>query len=197
MNNPVQIKVEGKNKNIKVEVSGGQIVSVKDDIYHIRCVNPGIKVISVYLNTTSGRKLIATQEQIVKNPLVYFCGIKIDSTSKYLKLKGTQFYAYSEYYKKQMPVTSFEMYYVDDTLVKKIEPVILKSDTCMLSPEMKRRVLSFQPKHNYMYFYNIICQVPDGSKRILDPIEFHILDPDTLHDFNKYTLVYSLKRKKL
>jgi hypothetical protein len=196
MNNPIQVKVTGRNKNIKVVIPGGQIMSQKNDVYFVRFLRPGAMVISVYLNTPKGRILIATQQQLVKNPPVYFCGIEIDSSSKYLNLRGTQFYAYSEYYKKKMPVTSFEMYYVDDTLVKKIDPVILKSDTCILSPEMKRKVLTFQPKHNYMYFYNIICQVPDGSKRILDPVEFHIEDAEP-HEYGKMKLVYSLRRKKL
>jgi hypothetical protein len=196
LNNPIQVKVTGRNKDIKVVISGGQIISRQGDIYYVRFLRPGASVISVYLNTPKGRKLIATQQLPVKNPVVYFCGIEIDSSSKYLNLKGTQFYAYSEHFKKKMPVVSFEMYYVDDTLVKNIQPIILKSDTCMLSAEMKKRVLSFQPNHNYMYFYNIVCQVPDGSKRILDPIEFHIQEPAEGRVYNQLTLVYSLKRRK-
>lgn len=193
--NPVRIHVTGRNQNINVVVVGGQILSIKDDTYYIRFTRPGATVISVYLKTSSGAKLIATKQQVVKSPTIYFCGIQVDSSSRYLKIRGCNFYAYSDYTKKEMPVVSFEMNYVDDTLVKKIQPVILKSDTCVLSAEMKKKIFNFQPHHNYMYFSNIICQVPDGSKRMLDPIEFRIVE-DPANKL-KVSLIYTVRRKKL
>lgn len=193
--NVVRIQLKGRNREIKVVASGGQIMSVKDDTYYIRFTRPGAAVISVYLKTSSGYRIIATKQMLVKSPPIYFCGIQIDSSSRFLKIRGCNFYAYSDYAKKEMPVVSFEMYYVDDTLVKKIEPVILKSDTCMLSPEMKKKIFNFQPHHNYMYFSNIICQAPDGSKRMMDPVEFRIVE-DPANKL-KLSLIYSVRRKKL
>lgn len=195
INNPVIIKVKGKNKKIDVKVTGGKVMSTEGDTYFVRFTRPGPGLISVYQNTPAGRKLIATKMQVVKSPSIYFCGIKMDSTSKYIKLKGTNFYAYSDHYKKEMPVISFEMYYVDDTTVKKMEPVKMRSDTCMLSAEMKKRILNFQPRFNYIYFHNIILGVPDGSKRLLDPIELNVV-VDTA-DKEKLSLRYSVRRKKL
>lgn len=195
MNNEVVIKVKGRNKNINVKVTGGRIMSSQGETYLIRCVKPGSAVVAVYQNTPTGSKLLATKMFVIKDPVIYFCGIKMDSTSRFLKLTGTNFYAYSEHYKQIMPVISFDMYYVDDTTAKKIVPVDMKSDTCMLSPDMRKRILSFQPHHNYIYFHNIICRVPDGSKRILDPIEFNVIQDTT--NKKSLTLSYSVRKKKL
>jgi hypothetical protein len=93
-----------------------------------------------------------------------------------------------------MPVISFEMYYVDDTTANKIDPVRMKSDTCMLSADMKKLILNFQPNHNYIYFHNIICSVPDGSKRILDPIELNVVVDKA--DTEKLSLIYAVRKKR-
>jgi hypothetical protein len=195
MNNPVTIKVVGKNKEIEVKATGGKVMSVEGDTYFVRFTRPGPGLITVYQNTSSGKKVIATKVQHVKSPPLYFCGIKMDSTSKSIKLRGTNFYAWSDHYKQIMPVVSFEMYYVDDTTVKKLNPIKMRSDSCMLSPEMRKRILSFQPRFNYIYFHNIILEVPDGSKRLLDPIELNVV-VDT-SDKEKLSLMYSVRRKKL
>lgn len=195
MNNPVEIKLKGRNKNIVVSVSnGGKVMSTEGDTYYIRFVRPGSVVISVFQYTSSGRRLLATKMQEVRSPDIFFCGIKMDSSSRSIKLKGINFYAYSNYYKQMMPVSSFDMYYVDDTTAKKIEPIKMRSDTCMLSPDMRKRVLGFQPNHNKIYFHNIICSVPDGSKRFLDPMELRVIQDTTNKE--KLSLTYWLKKKK-
>jgi hypothetical protein len=195
INNPVIIKLQGRNKNISVEVSsGGKIITKTNDTYFIRFLRPGMGVVSVYLYTPTGKKLIATKMQEIRSPAVYFCGIKMDSSSRSIKLRGINFYAYSEYYKIAMPIASFDMYYVDDTTLKKIEPIKISSDSCMISPEMRKRILRFQPLHNYIYFHNIICNVPDGSKRMLDPIELNVV-VDTANR-KELSLKYSVRRKK-
>lgn len=195
INNPVEIKLKGRNKNVTVVVSNdGKVVSTEGDTYYIRFIRPGTSVISVYQNTSTGRKLLATKMQEVRSPDIFFCGIKMDSSSRGIKLNGTNFYAYSNYYKQMMPMASFDMYFVDDIKAKKIVPINMKSDTCMLTADMRLRVLRFQPKHNYVYFYNIICNVPDGSKRMLDPIELKVV-VDTSNT-EELSLKYSVNRKK-
>ena len=169
-------------------------MSTNDNTYFVRFTRPGETVISVYQKNATGKKLLATKIREIRNPPVFFCGIKIDSTSKPIKLRGTNFYAYSDYYKKTMPIISFDMYFVDDTTLKKREPVRFKSDSCMLSAEMRKRILNFQPSYNYIYFHNIICSVPDGSKRILDPIELNVVVDK--NDKEKLSLIYAVKRKK-
>ena len=46
INNPVEVKLKGRNKNIFVEVSnGGKIMSSEDDTYYIRFLRPGVAVV--------------------------------------------------------------------------------------------------------------------------------------------------------
>ena len=201
MNNPVEIKLKGRNKNVVVVVSsGGKIMSTEGDTYYIRFLRPGSAVISVYQYTSEGRKLLATKMQEVRAPDVFFCGIRMDSSSRSIKLIGTNFYAYSDYYKQMMPMASFDMYYAEDSLDTRRQKVVMatairmKSDTCMLSPIMRERLLKFQPKKNFIYFSNIICIVPDGSKRLLDPIELNVVMDSSNHE--KFSLKYSLRKKK-
>ncbi len=102
--NPVQITVKAaRNIKTKVEVTGGKIMSVKDDIYYILFTRPGTAVISVYQTTMYGRELVATKKLPIKNPDIYFLDIKLDSVSKFFRLRGANVYAYSHYYKKRMP----------------------------------------------------------------------------------------------
>ncbi len=209
--NPVRIKIKGgRNLKTKVEVTDGKIMSVKGDIYYIRFTRPGSVAVSVYQSTPFGRELIAVKKLEVKNPVVYFCGIKIDSVAKGIKLIGPSIYAYSQYYKKNMDVTSFEMVYIKDTtkkvsglykkdssnkLVKDDGTIRMKSDTCIITKEMKKIILGFQPNYSSIYLHNIVCCVPDGSKRILDPIRLDIV-ADTA-DRKKFSLIYSVRRKIL
>lgn len=201
MNNPVEVKLKGRNKNISVVVSNaGKIMSSEGDTYYIRFLRPGSAVISVYLNTSTGRKLLATKMQEVRSPDIFFCGIKMDSSSRGIKLNGINFYGYSSYYKKIMPMASFDMYYAEDSLDEERKVVVMgptikmTSDTCMLTSIMRERLLKFQPKKNFIYFSNIICIVPDGSKRLLDPIELNVVTDTANHE--KFSLMYSVKRKK-
>lgn len=197
IDNPVQVKLKGGPKDVKVNVvvTGGKIVSIKNDTYYMRFTKPGSAVISVYKNTKYGRELVTTQKLNVRNPELYFCDIKLDSVSKGIRMRNADIYAYSRYYKKRMDVTSFEMYYVEDTTKSKNKPYKMKSDTCMLTAEMKETILKFQPKYSSLYMLNIICRVPDGTKRILDPIQLNI-EVDTT-DKEDLSLIYSLKRKVL
>lgn len=195
INNPVVVTVKGRNKNIDVVVTGGNVISQEGDTYFVQFLRPGDGLITVYQFTATGRKVLATKMQVVKNPQIFFCGIKMDSTSKGIKMTGMNFYAYSDYYKQNMPFASFDMYFVNDTTVKKIEPIEIKSDTCMLTSEMKKKILNFQPRFNYIYFHNIVCRVPDGSKRILDPIELKVIVDST--DREKLSLIYSVRKKKV
>jgi hypothetical protein len=89
---------------------------------------------------------------------------------------------------------SFDFYFIEDTTKTRSGPIKLHSDNCMLTAEMKKIVSNFQPKYNQIYMHNIICQVPDGTKRILDPIQLNVIE-DTKAD--KLTLIYQLKRKVL
>ena len=196
--NSVRIKMRGKNKNIDVLVTGGKIMSVKDDIYNIRFTRSGTALITVYLYSPKGKIIIATKKQEIKNPPVFFCGIKLDSISRTINFNGANMYAYSSYYNQKLQITAFDMYYIEDSIKSKkynIPPLKMKSDSCKVTPEMKKIILGFQPFYNQIYFHNIVCKVPDGSKRILDPIRLNI-EIDTTNK-EKMSLMYTLKIKIL
>jgi hypothetical protein len=199
IDNPVQIKIKGaKNIKTRVKVENGKIISVKDDINYIRFTKTGNTVISVYQITPRGSVLIATKKMEIKNPVIYFCDIKLDSISKYIRLEGSSMYAYSRYYKKNMEITSFDMYFIEDTTKKsrsKAPPVCMQSEANQISAQMKKMIRNFQPKYNSIYMQNIICKTPDGSKRLLDPIELGV-DVDTTNK-EKLSLIYSIRRKVL
>ncbi len=196
VDNPVQVKVKGpKNMKVNVVVTGGKVVSIKEDIYYVRFTKPGTTAISVYHNTKYGRELLETKKMQVKTPELYFCSIKLDSVSKSIRLKDPDIRAYSKYYKQEMAITSFEMYYIEDTTKRKVAPYKMKSDSSTLTLEMKKTILKFQPKFSSIYMLNIICRVPDGTKRILDPIQLNI-EVDTANKEN-LSLLYSVRRKVL
>jgi hypothetical protein len=195
----VTIKVKGRNPKIDVRVKGCEIRSVKGDVYHLRFLNPGISVIWVYQVTDKGRKLIAVKKTDVIPPKFYFCGLKVDSSSKVLKLGKVQLYAYSEYYKTKLPVNKFYMLYYKDFSVyvrKNRDPIAdtLKSDTCKMSKEMRHRLKYFQPKSDKIYFYNLYFTLPDGTIRPLEPVELQATMDTVLND---YSVIYLLRRKRV
>lgn len=198
IDNPVRVKIKGpENLKIHVFLTGGKIISTKGDIYYMRFTRSGAAAITVYKETQRGNVLLCTKKMEVKNPVLYFCNIKLDSVSKYIRLKGkgSGMYAYSSYYKKEMSITSFEMYYTEDTTKRRAEPVRMKSDSCMLSAQMKKTIMNFQPTRSSIYMLNIICKVPDGTKRILDPVQLRV-DVDTANKEN-LSLIYSVVPKIL
>jgi hypothetical protein len=193
----VTIKVKGRNPQIDVRVKGCEIRSVKGDVYHLRFTNPGISVIWVYQVTDKGRKLIGIKKTDVVPPPFYFCGLKLDSASKVLKLGKVQLYAYSDHYKAKLPVNKFYMLYYKDFFLKgrqNPKPIVdtLRSDTCKLTKEMRNRLKYFQPKSDKIYFYNLYFTLPDKTIRPLEPVELQA-GMDTVA--NDYSVIYFLRRK--
>ncbi|MGL5889717.1 MAG: hypothetical protein ACRC3B_07525, partial [Bacteroidia bacterium] len=183
-NNIVQIKTKGVPEGVQVVLAGGRIIAQDGENYTLFFTQKSTAVITVYKPGKFGRETLLTKQYDVRGPTLWFCGIKTDSMSRYLKLRGSNLYAWSDYFKKEMPVLSFDMTFVADTQrrVKVKKQELFHSDTCMLSEEMKNKVLSYQPKYNFIYFHNIVCEVPDGTKRILDPIRLHAIIDSTRRD---------------
>lgn len=195
----VTIKVKGRHPKIDVRVKGCEIRWVKGDVYHLRFLNPGISVIWVYQITDKGRKLIGLKKTDIVPPPFYFCGLKLDSASKVLKLGKMQLYAYSDYYKAKLPVNKFYMlYYKDYTMQvrKNLKPIAdtLRSDTCKLTKEMRHRLKYYQPKSDKIYFYNLYFTLPDKTIRPLEPVELQAA-MDTVT--NDYSVIYLLRRKRI
>lgn len=197
--NQIKIKlIAAHNVKTKIEVTNGTIVSQKNDIAYVRFTKPGTAVISVYQITRYGKELLATKGLDIKSPIVYFCDIKLDSTSKYIRMDGGKMFAYSDFYKKKMSIVSYDMYFIEDTTKKsriKTPPICMQSQQDSLSETMRKVILNFQPQFNSIYFNNIICKSPDGIKRFLPPIQLDIA-VDTANK-QKLSLVYSIRKKVL
>lgn len=198
--NNIRVIVKGRNKNIRVIVTGpgGKIVAENGDTYTLRFSAPGLAAVSVFQVTDKGNQLLLTKHYNITGPVLYFCGIRIDSTSRVIKLRNDNLYAWSAYYKQALPVISFQMYFNEDTTRDPTKvhpkPIIYTSDTSMLSRDMRDKLLHYQPHYNFIYFYSIICRVPDGTKRILDPIRLHVVEDTADHE--KISLIYAVYRKK-
>ncbi len=195
----ITIKVKGRNPKIDVRVKGCEIMSVKGDVYRVRFINPGISVIYVYQVTDKGRKIIGLKETDVVPPPFYFCGLKVDCSSKQLKLGTVHLYVYSDYYKSKLPVDKFYMLYYKDfsnSVKKGKKPIAdtLRAETCKLTSAMRERIRHYQPKSDKIYFYNLFFTLPDKTIRPLEPIELSAA-MDTL--LNDYSVIYLLRRKRI
>jgi hypothetical protein len=195
----VTVKVKGRNPKIDVRVKGCEIRSVKGNIYHLRFLNPGISVITVYQVTDKGHQIIGIKKTDIVPPKFYFCGLKVDSSSKVLKLGLVHLYAYSEVYKTKLPVNKFYMLYYKDfsaSVKKSRNPIAdtLRADTCKLTKAMRERLRYFQPKSDKIYFYGLYFTLPDKTIRPLEPVELQA-SMDTL--LNDYSVIYWLRRKQL
>lgn len=195
----VTIKVKGRNPKIDVRVGGCEIRSQKGDVYRLRFINPGIAVIYVYQITDKGRKLIGIKKTDIVPPPFYFCGLKLDSSSKTLKLGPIHLYTYSDYYKAKLPVNKFYMLYYKDfsrSVAKGKKPIAdtLRADTCKLTKAMRERIRHYQPKSDKIYFYNLYFTLPDKTIRPLEPVELIAGMDSVLRD---YSVIYLLRRKRL
>lgn len=187
-------KADGKPE---VSVLGARILSEQDGKYKLRMLGVGTVVFTVFRTVNNRQKVIAVLRKDIIPPRLYFCGIALDSSSKVLKLGKCHLWAYSEHYKTKLPINKFSMLFFEDAIITKEnkKPVAdtLKSDTCKLSKPMLRHLQKFQPNYNRMLFYNIVCFLPDGTKRVLEPFElFGYID--TLA--NSRRTIFTIKPKK-
>lgn len=195
----IKVKLGGGNPPIRVDVKGGKVVSQKGDNYLIRFLSAGTVAISVFQLTERGQKLLATRKAEVKAPQFYFCGLAVDSFTKVLRLGQCHLYAYSTFFKVNMPLKKFDMLFYDEELIDgkwKEKVDTLRSDTCRLTPDMKKRLNQFQPKTNKMYFYNMVCKLPDGTIRVLEPVELLGLRDSTAITARPQC-IFNLRKKKL
>lgn len=191
--NVIRVVSRKKSQRVFLEVTGGKIIAHDGENYTVRFTNPMLTVLTVYQYGPKGKEIVLTKKMRVTGPSLYFCGIKVDSFSRSLSLRGMHLYAYSECFKTVFPVYSFEMYFTEDTInVRNAKPVKFKSDTCLLTAEMRQKMLRYQPKYNYICFHNIFYVPPDGKTRLLDPVRLHA-DYDTTSKEN-LRLVYELHR---
>lgn len=195
-NNVIRVVTRGIAEPVQVLVTGGRVIAQDGERYTLFFTQQNNAVVSVYRQGASRRELLYTKKFEVRGPTLWFCGIKTDSSSYVLKLRGDNLYAWSDYYKQPLRVSSFDMVFMQDTTnkrAKKEKPEFFHSDTCMLTKAMTDKVLRYQPKYNFIYFHNIVCVVPDGTKRILDPIRLHAVN-DSI-DVNTVKMRYAVYTK--
>lgn len=193
----VKINYDKADPKPEVTVLGAKILSEKDGLYKLRMLNIGTVVFTVFRKINNKQKVIAVMEKDIKPPLLYFCGVAIDSSSKILKLGKCHMWAYSEHYKTKLPINKFSMLFYEDAVITKInrkpKADTLKSDTCKLTKPMLYHLQKFQPNYNRMLFYNIVCFLPDGSKRVLEPFElFGYIDTAA----NSRRTIFTIRKKE-
>ncbi len=192
----VTLKITGKNPKAELKVTGAKILSQQNGVYKLRMLQTGQVILSVFQDLHGKSVLRAIKKIEIKPPLIYFCGIALDSSSKMLRLGKCHIWAYSEFYKTKLPVNNFSMLFYEDRIVtrKNRKPVAdtLTSDTCKLSKPMLARVKSFQPNYNRIFFYNVYCKLPDGTSRLLEPFELFGTN-DTI--LNSNTAIFTIKKK--
>jgi hypothetical protein len=193
----VKVNYSKSEEKPEVSVLGARILSEKDGLYKLRMLGIGTVVFTVFRKVNDRQKVVALMRKDVIPPRLYFCGIALDSSSKILQLGPCHVWAYSDHYKKKLPINKFSMLFFEDAVITKLnkKPVAdtLKSDTCKLTKPMLVHLRKFQPNYNRMLFYNIVCFLPDGSKRVLEPFElFGYID--TLA--NSRRTIFTIKPKK-
>jgi hypothetical protein len=199
--NLLRIKSGNAADQFEVVVVAGKVKKQEGNNFTLLFTRPGIAAIKVYKKTSRGKVLVKMKNYEIRSPLFYFCGVKLNTNSTKINLNGENLYAWSEYYNCKMPVKSFRMYFSEDTSSvsflmsgRKVEPEYYETDSCILTPQMRKRLLKFQPNYNYIYFYDIVCQVPDGSKRLLLPINLGVAE-DTAYK-KEMRLLYSIAIKE-
>jgi len=193
----VTVRYNKRDPKPEVSVAGAKILSEKDGVYKLRFTNIGDVIISAFRNVNGKQKLVAVKRMEIKPPLVYFCGIALDSSSKILRLGKCHLWAYSEHYKAKLPINKFSMLFYEDAIVtkKNRKPIAdtLKSDTCKLSKPMLAHLRKFQPNYNRILIYNVLCYLPDGTKRVLEPFElFGFIDTVV----NSRRTIFTIRKKK-
>jgi hypothetical protein len=197
----VKVNYDKKDPKPEVTVLGARILSEKDGVYKLRMLGVGTVVVNAFRTINGKQKVVAIMRKDIKPPLLYFCGVALDSSSKVLKLGPCHMWAYSAHFKKKLPVNKFSMLFYEDydLAIKRKknnkEPAsdTLKADTCKLTKAMLVHLQKFQPNYNRMMFYNIVCTLPDGTKRVLEPFEL-LGSIDTLA--NSRRTIFTVKKKE-
>jgi hypothetical protein len=178
--NKVRVKTKSE-KEIKVFFVNGKIISQNNEDYVVKFDSSGSTAISVYEIDGKRRKLIYTMKYKVKEPEIYFCGVKVSSWASALKMREDHFKAHSVPLDTMLKVTGFNMIYHDGIKYK-----TFKAESNMLTSEMHKVI--FEDFHfpadgrKQLFFTDIKAQMPDGSIKTLQPITLSVLRDSTNKD---------------
>lgn len=177
--NTVRIKIRS-DKPTKVVFGNGKMVSQQDDVYTVRFDTSGTTVIAVFEIDGKRRKLIHTFSYKVKEPEVYFCGVKVGTRSSYLMMRGDHLKAYSIPLDTMLKVKGFDMLYHDG-----IKYNTFHTDDNMLSKEMHKVIFEdfrFPAQGKQLFFANIKAEMPDGKLKTLSPVSIYVQRDSTNRD---------------
>jgi hypothetical protein len=178
--NKVRIKARTRNP-VKVVFRGGTIISSDGENYIIRFDSTGSTVLSVYEMEGWQKRLIYTKSYKVREPDIFFCGVKAGTRGKALQLRDEHFKAYSIPLDTTLRVVSFDMMFHNGLKYKTYH-----SDTSMLSNEMRKVIFEdfrFPADGNkQLFFSNINVRMPDGKVKTLTPITLLVERDSTNRD---------------
>ncbi len=178
---PATIRVKVRSdKQTKVVFGNGKIIAQEDDLYTVRFDTSGTTVIAVFEIDGKRKKLIHTSRYKVKEPEVYFCGVKVGTRSNYLMMRGEHLKAYSIPLDTMLKVKGFDMMFHDGIKYKTYH-----ADNNMLSKEMHKVIFEdfrFPAKGKQLFFANIKAEMPDGKLKTLNPISIYVQRDSTNRD---------------
>lgn len=185
--NTINIKVINPKGKIKVTFLNGTVVKKTDESYVVTFDNGGKTLVSVYQFTKGNFKLIHTELLKVEEPVLYFCGVKVDTKSKGFQMEKEHFRAKSIPFNAPLKIKGYDMVYFDG-----VSESIFHSDTTMLSKKMtdilfekpqKKGDQSFRfGEGKRVYFTNIAAVMPDGKNKFLTPFEIFLYQDSTNED---------------
>ncbi len=188
-NNNVRVVVRSKVPDVKVVFVKAKIVSQDSNSYVLNFDNPGATAICVYEMHGNTPKLIFTKSYKVKEPTLYFCGVKVGTRSGVYKMREQHLAAFSTVLNTSVRVLQFDMVYYD-----KVRNKTYHSDTCMLTKEMKEIIFE---KYRFaegqsILFANMMAAMPDGSKKPLSPFGIFLERDSTQTEHVAF--IFSVKR---
>jgi hypothetical protein len=180
--NKITLRWQGVHKIANVTLDGGSIVG-GDSTWVARVTGGKTALLSVYEDLGDKKmKLCLTKLFYIRqnpDPIISICGILADSVAdkkdiiykdKVMALLGEN--------QLVLPVLSFRMTTkisgVADTLV---------SETEQFTIDMRNRI-HILPEGSVLYFDRVICQMPDGKRKLLAPMSIFIAKT------NKYNVGY-------
>jgi hypothetical protein len=177
--NEIKLRVSGnKKKSYSLCITNGTI-SGSDSSYVIH-VSSGLQALLVITEKQpdGSRKEVLNKRYYIKRipePYVLVCGVKGDSVISSNKLfRDDLLWAYSPHHNKKLKVVSFQAVLPNGESVD-----TLNSDVNHFTLDMRRDITKLKPG-DIVYFNNIICEMPDGEKKMLKPIQIYIEDENKL-----------------
>ncbi|MBL4624307.1 MAG: hypothetical protein JKY42_04105 [Flavobacteriales bacterium] len=172
--NRIRITVSGKNKLGQVQLEGGELR--RNNNYFIATVEEGTEaVLVVYVIKPNGNVDLGASKKIpiihLPDPVPYVGGVKPDSIiNRNELLANDKVYVRLERFNtiKPLPVLSFEMLVMKDTLIDTL--VAIGKDFTI---QMRRYVQTLKPGIP-LYFSSIRCKMPDGEIRKLQDMRLFV-----------------------